>query len=139
MDLRDSRELALQRLAKFCRSGFFSVTDFKHDPLKIFAAHEVAAMVDPSMATKATVQFNLFGACCNLPCCCSPWELIHPQHTTHSQLTFHNASTAVMASAVGMLLLGCPNRNTLPFFISAPRLSVTAGHGTVFVFRPDLC
>uniref|UniRef100_A0A383WDA5 Acyl-coenzyme A oxidase n=1 Tax=Tetradesmus obliquus TaxID=3088 RepID=A0A383WDA5_TETOB len=61
MDLRYSRELALQRLAKFCRAGFVSVTDFRLSPLKIFAAHEVAALVDPSMATKMTVQFNLFG------------------------------------------------------------------------------
>ena len=32
-----------------------------HDPLRIFAAHEVLALTDPSMAVKATVQFNLFG------------------------------------------------------------------------------
>ncbi|KAF6250062.1 hypothetical protein COO60DRAFT_1706247 [Scenedesmus sp. NREL 46B-D3] len=61
MHLRYSRELALQRLAKFCRAGFVSVTDFRLSPLKIFAAHEAAALVDPSMATKMTVQFNLFG------------------------------------------------------------------------------
>lgn len=58
MDLRDSRELALQRLSRFCRSGFVSVTDFRHDPLRIFAAHECAAMVDPSMATKMTVSLS---------------------------------------------------------------------------------
>lgn len=29
LDLRDSRELALQRLSRFCRSGFVSVTDFR--------------------------------------------------------------------------------------------------------------
>lgn len=56
MDLRDSRELALQRLSRFCRSGFVSVTDFRHDPLRIFAAHECAAIIDPSMATKMTVS-----------------------------------------------------------------------------------
>lgn len=33
----------------------------RHDPLRIFAAHEVLALTDPSMAVKATVQFNLFG------------------------------------------------------------------------------
>lgn len=33
----------------------------RHNPLRIFAAHEVAAMCDASMATKMTVQFNLFG------------------------------------------------------------------------------
>jgi len=58
MDLRDSRELALQRLSRFCRSGFVSITDFRHDPLRIFAAHECAAIVDPSMATKMTVSLN---------------------------------------------------------------------------------
>lgn len=31
------------------------------NPLRIFAAHECAAMCDASMATKMTVQFNLFG------------------------------------------------------------------------------
>jgi len=61
MDLRDERELALQRLTKFCQSGFVSVTDFRHNPLRIFAAHEIAAFMEPSMATKMTVQFNLFG------------------------------------------------------------------------------
>ena len=33
----------------------------RNNPLRIFAAHEVAAFCDPSMATKMTVQFNLFG------------------------------------------------------------------------------
>lgn len=33
----------------------------RHNPLRIFAAHELAAFCDPSMATKMTVQFNLFG------------------------------------------------------------------------------
>ena len=35
--------------------------DFKNNPLKIFAAHELASIIDPAMATKMTVQFNLFG------------------------------------------------------------------------------
>ncbi len=30
------------------------------NPLRIFAAHELAAFCEPSMATKMTVQFNLF-------------------------------------------------------------------------------
>mmetsp|Transcript_3167 Transcript_3167/g.6936 ORF Transcript_3167/g.6936 Transcript_3167/m.6936 type:complete len:665 (+) Transcript_3167:191-2185(+) len=61
MDLRDERELALQRLKGLCHAGLYSVTDFRHNPLRIFAAHECAAFCDPSMATKMTVQFNLFG------------------------------------------------------------------------------
>lgn len=35
--------------------------DFERNPLWIFAAHDLVAAVDPSMATKLTVQFNLFG------------------------------------------------------------------------------
>ena len=35
--------------------------DFKNNPLKIFATHELASIIDPAMATKMTVQFNLFG------------------------------------------------------------------------------
>ena len=29
--------------------------------MRIFAAHELAAIIDPAMTTKMTVQFNLFG------------------------------------------------------------------------------
>ena len=35
--------------------------DFRHNPHWVFAAHEIAAVIDPDMATKMTVQFNLFG------------------------------------------------------------------------------
>lgn len=35
--------------------------DFQNNPLKIFACHELASIVDPAMSTKMTVQFNLFG------------------------------------------------------------------------------
>ncbi|GAB4821263.1 hypothetical protein N2152v2_008309 [Parachlorella kessleri] len=58
--LAEERELALQRLQRLCRSGNFSVLDFRTNPLRIFAAHELAAFCEPSMATKMTVQFNLF-------------------------------------------------------------------------------
>lgn len=33
----------------------------RNNPLKIFAAHELATLAEPSMTTKMTVQFNLFG------------------------------------------------------------------------------
>ena len=59
--LRDERELALQRLKAVCDNKFVSVFDFNSDPLRIFTAHELAAIVDASMTTKMTVQFNLFG------------------------------------------------------------------------------
>lgn len=55
------RDVALERLQRICDAGFISVLDFRNNPLRIFAAHELAAIVDPAMATKMTVQFNLFG------------------------------------------------------------------------------
>ncbi|KAF9433564.1 hypothetical protein BGZ76_009270 [Entomortierella beljakovae] len=55
------RELALQRLDRLAQQGFISVFDFERDPLRIFAAHEMAGIIDQSMATKMTVQWNLFG------------------------------------------------------------------------------
>ncbi len=46
---------------RVCDEGFISVMDFKNNPLKIFAAHELSSIIDPAMTTKMTVQFNLFG------------------------------------------------------------------------------
>jgi len=60
MTLEEERELALKRLQAICDAGFISVQDFINNPLKIFAAHELA-VIDPAMGTKMTVQFNLFG------------------------------------------------------------------------------
>ena len=59
--LPEERELALKRLQMICDNNFISVKDFMTNPHRIFAAHELAAIVDGSMATKMTVQFNLFG------------------------------------------------------------------------------
>jgi len=39
----------------------FSAYDFFDNPLKVFANHEMAGLVDASFATKLTVQYNLFG------------------------------------------------------------------------------
>nr|CAB3219773.1 acyl-coenzyme A oxidase 3, peroxisomal [Phallusia mammillata] len=61
ISLAEERDIALQRLQRICDGGFISVTDFWHNPLRIFAAHEISAVIDPAMATKMTVQFNLFG------------------------------------------------------------------------------
>merc|ERR1719384_816989 len=60
LTLEEERELALKRLKAICDAGFISVLDFVNNPLKIFAAHELA-VIDPAMGTKMTVQFNLFG------------------------------------------------------------------------------
>jgi len=61
ISLEKERDIALQRLQRICDNGFISVTDFWHNPLRIFAAHEISAVIDPAMTTKMTVQFNLFG------------------------------------------------------------------------------
>ena len=61
ISIDEERDLALKRLKKLCDQGFISVLDFKNNPLWIFAAHELAAVVDAAMTTKMTVQFNLFG------------------------------------------------------------------------------
>jgi len=59
--LEKERELALQRLQLVCDNDFISVTDFRSNPKRVFAAHELVGQVDGSTATKMTVQFNLFG------------------------------------------------------------------------------
>jgi len=61
ISLAEERDLALRRLQRICDNKFISVLDFWHNPLRIFAAHELAAIIDPAMTTKMTVQFNLFG------------------------------------------------------------------------------
>ena len=45
---------------KICNISFVFFS-CRNNPLRIFAAHELAAIIDPAMATKMTVQFNLFG------------------------------------------------------------------------------
>ena len=59
--LPDERELALKRLKALCDKKFISVHFFTQNPTAVFAAHENASIVDGAMATKMTVQFNLFG------------------------------------------------------------------------------
>jgi len=61
ISLEEERDLALRRLQRICDHKFISVLDFWNNPLRVFAAHELAAVIDPAMTTKMTVQFNLFG------------------------------------------------------------------------------
>lgn len=61
ISVAEERQLALKRLQYICNAGFISVKDFLNNPLRIFATHEMSGIVDPSMTTKMTVQFNLFG------------------------------------------------------------------------------
>merc|ERR550534_1593076 len=64
LSLYEERERALLQLKQFCSQKLFSVRAFLpgNDPREIFAAHELGALVDGSMSTKLTVQFNLFGS-----------------------------------------------------------------------------
>jgi len=59
LTLREERELAYHRLKAFADTKLFSVRNFRDNPRAIFAAHEMSP--EGSMATKMTVQFNLFG------------------------------------------------------------------------------
>jgi len=61
ISLAEEREVALQRLQSVCDNDFISVLNFVDNPYKIFAAHELVGIIDPSTCTKMTVQFNLFG------------------------------------------------------------------------------
>merc|ERR1719283_664933 len=61
ISLAEERDLGLRRLQRICDNKFISVLDFLNNPHRIFAAHELAAIIDPAMTTKMTVQFNLFG------------------------------------------------------------------------------
>ena len=59
ISLDEERELALRRLQRICDNEFISVLDFNNNPLRIFAAHELAAIIDPAMTTKMTVQVSI--------------------------------------------------------------------------------
>lgn len=63
ISLEEERDIAMERLKKICsfEDKFLSVQDFATNPHRIFAAHELIGLSDPSLATKLTVQFNLFG------------------------------------------------------------------------------
>ena len=61
VSLDQTREDAYQMLSKVAKAKIVSVTDFINDPTNIFTAHEFLGQVNPSTATKFTVQFNLFG------------------------------------------------------------------------------
>ncbi len=61
ISLDESRALAYKRLKKVSEAKLFSIYDFEKDPKNLFTAHEMLGWVDGSLATKFTVQFNLFG------------------------------------------------------------------------------
>jgi acyl-CoA oxidase len=61
VSLRQTKEIALERLKKVISTKIVSVRDFLTDPENIFTTHEMLGYADSSLATKFTVQFNLFG------------------------------------------------------------------------------
>ena len=73
LSIDEERALAKSRLQAICNTNLVSVYDFKNQPLNIFTVHEAMALIDGSMATKFTVQFNLFGG--------SLYKLISNQET----------------------------------------------------------
>jgi len=61
MSLNEQRELAYSRIKRVCEEKLVSIFDFQNDPKNIFTAHEMLGYIDANLATKFTVQFNLFG------------------------------------------------------------------------------
>ena len=59
--LDDSRKIAYQRIQTVAKNDMFSIYDFENDPINLFTAHEMLGMSNGSLATKFTVQNNLFG------------------------------------------------------------------------------
>jgi len=61
MPLNHMRDLAYAQIKKVTDAKLVSIFDFKNDPKNIFTAHEMMGLVNGNLATKFTVQFNLFG------------------------------------------------------------------------------
>ncbi|MBI2603675.1 MAG: acyl-CoA dehydrogenase family protein [Deltaproteobacteria bacterium] len=60
LSLKEQRNLAFTRLQKLFRSGMVDLHDFETDHRRIFALHDICGLIDGSLATKLTVQLNLF-------------------------------------------------------------------------------
>lgn len=61
ISIRKDKERVLSKFKRFSQLGVVSVKDFRSNPDNIFTAHECLTILDGSLATKFTVQFNLFG------------------------------------------------------------------------------
>ena len=44
----------MKRLKRICDEGYISVMDFINNPLRIFAAHELGAIIDPATTVKVS-------------------------------------------------------------------------------------
>jgi acyl-CoA oxidase len=60
MTLPEQRDYAYKLIKRVADEKIVSIFDFKNDPKNIFTAHEFLGF-NGSLATKFTVQFNLFG------------------------------------------------------------------------------
>ena len=61
MPLSEMRDRAYAQIKKVSEANLVSIFDFQNDPKNIFTAHEMLGLVNGNLATKFTVQFNLFG------------------------------------------------------------------------------
>ena len=55
------RDRAYAQIKRVTDEKIVSIFDFMNDPKNIFTAHEQLGMINGDLATKFTVQFNLFG------------------------------------------------------------------------------
>ena len=61
MPLNKMRDVAYSQIKAVTDARIVSIFDFQNDPKNIFTAHEMLGYVNGNIATKFTVQFNLFG------------------------------------------------------------------------------
>jgi acyl-CoA oxidase len=61
LSLSGMNDLTLRRLRRVAELGVVSPTDFETCPANVFSTQEVLSTYDGALATKFTVQYNLFG------------------------------------------------------------------------------
>lgn len=67
ISLEEDRLLTRQRLLRIASQQFLSPSDYQDDPCKIFVVHQCLTLVDSSLVSAFTIQFNLFvGSLINL-------------------------------------------------------------------------
>lgn len=106
LTLDEEREIAYQRIKTVADAKLFSIFDFQNDPVNLFTAHEHLAQIDPSLSTKFTVQFNLFGG---------SLMALH----TERHLPF-------MKNIDSLKVMGCFCLTELGFGNNAPKMETTA-------------
>lgn len=104
--LDEERALAYKRIKTVADAKLFSIYDFDNDPVNLFTAHEALAQIDPSLSTKFTVQFNLFGG---------SLMALH----TERHLPF-------MKNVDSLKVMGCFCLTELGFGNNAPKMETTA-------------